>query len=612
MKPNVPLPPQGFQTRPQGPPPSPRNSINNGSIGAPRPPGPPLRRLDSRSSLGPPPASGQFVQLRPYGPPRPPGGSFPPRSPQPGQLPPQNPLLPPNQRFVYSPGIRGSLPQGAGGQRPPFVVNQQAYQAQLQQQRSGNDPRFQRPDVAPSQNEPRRPSQESVFPRQLLRNDSLLSLQRQQLLSNEEIKQPTRPRIVIEKMADINETSVNLNKPENYLQRKNVRDNGENDDDDDVVMDNKKSPRHNGDGVPEGLVNGSKSPSIPRKVDDVSRPTSRPGTAVEDKREYMDKRNIPSRPISANIDDTATLISQNIPFSAVNNDKEQKPGEQLDGRLPSSKEINTASISGEIKKSSSPYNTRNTEQNLKTSLKSSDNSRSVTPTYLDTPQNAEQDRNPDRSRSSTPARLEPPGTRTAERESKSPVKPSDKLHSNTPADLESFGNAEQESKVEQMKESSRPASSLSLMSEKDGKSLKSPATPRNRDQLLISPKSPESTKGYDNGQQRSLSSSHNPRLPKSPVHNEKEIEDGKKKTSFVEDSITIEKTMEMANRTSTISKPTSLISKTPRMQTSAKSDDEKKAAEKKGCVLACKLYKTYPDLFTSQMLIKCYLHSLSS
>ncbi|XP_071635621.1 uncharacterized protein Tau isoform X2 [Temnothorax longispinosus] len=640
VKPNVPLPPQGFQARPQGPAPSPRNSINNGPIGAPRP-GPPLRRLDSRSSLGPPPASGQFVQLRPYGPPRPPGGSFPPRSPQPGQpLPPQNPLLPPNQRFVYSPGIRGPPPQGAGGQRPPFVVNQQAYQAQQQhqqqqqqQQRGGNDPRFQRPDVAPPQNELRRPSQESVFPRPLLRNDSLVSLQRQHLLSNEEIKQPTRPRIVIEKMADINETpGAGLDKPEGYLQRKksDVRENGENDDDDDVVMDNKKSPRHIGDGTPEGLVNGSKSPSTPRRVDDASRPTSRPGTAtIEDKTEKMDdKRDIPSRPISANIDDTATLISQSRLSSAVN--KEQKKEEQPN----------------------SPYNTENVEQSLKTPSKSSDNSRSATPSHLDTPQNAEQDRNPDKSRSSTPARLEPPGH--AEGESKSPVKTPDKSRSGTPAGLESSGNAEQETRTPESKtpdksrastpasqlapspnterepgtaartpskspragtessnneisaepdkpsenphrdksedtlrvkkESSRPASSLSSTSEKGGKSPKSPRSPttpghRDKPSELISPRSPEGVKGYDNGQQRTLSSSHSPRLPKSPVDSGKQTEDGKKKTSFVEDSV--EKAMGMANKTSTaLSKPTSLTTKTPR----TKADEEKaekRAAEKK-------------------------------
>lgn len=663
MKPNAPLPPQGFQARPQGPPPSPRNSINNGPVGAPRP-GPPLRRLDSRSSLGPPSASGQFVQLRPYGPPRPPGGSFPPRSPQPGQLSPQNPLLPPHQRFVYSPGIlRGPPPQGAGGQRPPFVVNQQAYQAQQQQQqqqRGGNDPRFQRPDVAPPQNEPRRPSQESVFPRQLLRNDSSLSLQRQQLLSNEEIKQPTRPRIVIEKMADINETGAD--KPEGYPQRKksDVRENGENDDDDDVVIDNKKSLRHNGDGAPEGLVNGAKSPSTPRKLDDTSRPASRPVTAtIEDKVEKMDdKRDVPSRPISANIDDTATLLSQGRPSSAVNNDKEERKEEPFAGRPPSSKEINAAS---EMKKPSSPYNDNdaleNVEQSLKTPSKSSDNSRSATPSCLNAPQNAEQDRNPDKSRSSTPARLEPPGN--AERESKTPIKTPDKSRSSTPASLESSGNAGQESRTPESKtpdksrattpasqlapspnaereseaaartpnrsrsstprvgiesgneetstepdkpfenphrdksaentlrvrDSSRPASSLSSTSERGGKSPRSPTTPR----------SLEGVKGFDNGQQRTLSSGGSPRLPnlpKSPADSREQTEDGKKRMSFAEDSVTAEK----ASKTSAaISKPTTLTVKTPRAQTPAKLDDEKaekKAAEKKGlCVRARRLNK---------------------
>ncbi|XP_018052472.1 PREDICTED: microtubule-associated protein 2 isoform X1 [Atta colombica] len=648
VKPNAPLPQQGFQARPQGAPSSPRNSINNGSIGAPRP-GPPLRRLDSRSTLGPPPASGQFVQLRPYGPPRPPGGSFPPRSPQTGQsLPPQNPLLPPNQRFVYSPGIRGPPPQGVGGQRPPFVVNQQAYQAQQQQQqRGGNDPRFQRPDVAPSQNEPRRPSQESIFPRpQLLRNDSLISLQRQHLLSNEEIKQPTRPRIVIEKMADINETTAD--KPEGYLQRKksDVRENGENDDDDDVVMDNNKSPRHNGDGTSEELMNGSKSPSTPRKLDDVSRPASRPGTAtIENKVEQMDdKQDISSRPISANIDNTATLISQSRPSSTINNDKEEKKEEQLADRSPL-KEIDAASE--EIKKPSSSYNNdaQNIEQSLKTPPKSSDNSRSVTSFYLDTPQNAEQNRSPDKSRSSTPARLEPAGN--AEQEPKTPVKTPDKSRSSTPADLESSGNAEMklttpelktpdksrastpasqlasspnaERELEtaartpiksrsstpqagidsinieadkpsenphrdksaestlRVKESSRLASELSLTSEKGNKSPKSPRspTPGNRDKLSGS-MSPEDIKGFDNGQLRTLSSSRSPRLPKSPVDSEKHMED-EKKTFFVEDSVTDEK----ANKTSAVSKPTTLIVKT---STSEKPNDEKaekKPAEKK-------------------------------
>lgn len=711
VKPNVLSPSQGFQARPQGLPPSPRNSINNGPIGVPRP-GQPLRRLDSRSSLGSSPASGQFVQLRPYGPARPPGSISPLRSPQPGQLPPQNPLHPSNQRFVYSPGIRGPPPQGAGGQRPPFISNQQAYQQQ-QQQRANNDPRFQRPDIAP-ENGPRRPSQESVFPRQLLRNDSSLSLQqRQQLSSNEEIKQPTRPRIVIEKMADINE-SVDVDKPEGYLQRKksDVRENGENDDDDDVVMDNEKSPQRARDSIPEGLVNGSKSPLTPKK------PTSRPGTAtIENPSKYLDK----TKELS---EDMPSVIFQSRPSSAVNDDKEERKDEKSSSRPPSSKEIDivknltgdstrdeaslsladdsmnnktsrppsatsTFELIEEIQKPSSPYNDiilENVEQRseLKTSQRSSDNSRSVTPSYLDTPQNVEQaasrtssrisdksrsstpahldapenteqNKTPDKSRSSTPAESEPHGN--AKQESKTPIKTPDKSRANTPAGLEPPENTEQELRTPvetpdkhsrastpvvqlapspnpekeprltptktsdksrsstpagiessggeasgenphgdkpgedtlQVKGSSRPASSLgspNSASDKDGKSPKSPKSPRSPtipkiqgklsmpESAMTPPRSPGGVKGFDNGEQRSLSSGGSPRLnsPKSPA---KQTEgEKKKKTSFVE---TTKKSVEIADTT-----PTS-PSKSP--QTPTKPDDEKKSTKKKGfCV----------------------------
>ncbi|XP_025163524.1 microtubule-associated protein 4 isoform X5 [Harpegnathos saltator] len=482
VKPNAPSPPQGFQTRPQGPPLSPRNSINNGPIGAPRP-GPPLRRLDSRSSLGPP-AAGQFVQLRPYGPPRPPGGSFPPRSPQPGQLPPQNPLHPASQRFAYSPGIRGPPPQ-AGGQRPPFVGN---YQLQQQQQQ----PRFQRPDIAAQNGPPRstaeaaqyRPgSQDAAFPRHLLRNDSLLNLQRQHLLSNEEIKQPTRPRIVIERMADVNEGSGDVAKlAEGYPQKKKpeARENGENDDDDDddVVMDSEKSPRHDANGLPtEALLNGSKStPSTPRKHEDTA--ASRPATA--------ERQDVPSRPVSATNDDkpktnladddSAPVTTQRRPSSAAaSGDQDEGREEKPPSRPQSSKEADVVKeSSGESTKSdtgatsppvddskvdgkasprppsstsiaeaaeeaeqppASPYSNEalgNAEASLKAPSRLSDNSRSSTPSYLETPQNAEQtartpsSRSSDKSRSSTPAGL-------AEPESRTPVKTPDKSRSSTPA-----------------------------------------------------------------------------------------------------------------------------------------------------------------------------------
>lgn len=741
VKPNAPLPPQGFQARPQGPPPSPRNSINNGPVGAPQPGQPLLRRLDSRSSLGPP-GPGQFVQLRPYGPPRPPGGTFPSRPPQPGQLPPQNPLHLSNQRFAYSPGIRGPPPPSqAGGQRPPYVGNvHQAYQAQ-QQPRGINDPRFQRPppDIAPQNGPPRiaeappqRPGQESAHPRQLLRNDSSLSLQRQHLLSNEEIKQQRRPRIVIERMEDINESNANINKPEGYLRtkRSDVRQNSENDDDDDVVMDSEKSPRHDAIGAPDGLMNGSKSPLTPKRHDDASRPTSQLGTAaIEHKLEKIeDKQDAPSRPFSANTDDKAwkeepTLtVSQSGSPSAVNNRKEEKT-EETDVKSPpvddlksdrTSRPPSTMSISEpneEIKKPNSPYrndtpgsidrslktparssdNSRSStpsrldvpldaEQEPKTLSKTPDKSRSSTPSHLETPRNAEQEpktpskspdksrsstpaglepyenaeqesrtpiKTPDKSRSSTPAGLEPP--RNAERETRSPSKTPDKSRTSTPAELAPSPNAEKErdipaitpdksrsvtpagiessnSEVEkpaenlhrdksgestpQMKESSRPPSSLGSANSMIGRGSKSPKSPRsptvpeNQDKLsvpgsMITPsKSPdEGVKGFDNGRQRSLSPRMSPagsprpsNSPRSSAGSGKQAEAERKRTSFVEDPAAMKKATEVTNKIPTPtatspSKPTTPAAETRRAEKPTKLIDEKaerKSSERKG------------------------------
>lgn len=565
VKPNAPLPQQSFQARPQGPPPSPRNSINNGPVGAPRPgqPGQPLRRLDSRSTLGPPPVAGQPAQLRPYGPPRPPGGAaFPPRPPQPGQLPPQN------QRFAFPPGVRGPPPQAAAaGQRPPFVGNQQAYQAQQQQQqqqRISNDPRFQRPpDVAP-QNGPRRPSQESVLPRQLSRNDSLLTLQRQQLLSNEELKQPTRPRIVIEKMADINEITVD--KPEGYLQRKksDIRENGENDDDDDVVMDSEKSSRHNG--TADGLMNGSKSPSTPRRLDD----TSRPDTAtIKDKEGGMgDKHGVASRPTSAmEVARVSTpVISQSRPSSAMNDDKEEGKLTTKDSPLDKvSRPPSAVSISepAEVIKisSASPYH-KNAPKNIEHNLKPSDTSRSATPSRLDAEQELK-----------TPA-----SGPDAERETlKTPSKTPDRSRSSTPAGVEASSDEAESAKegTLQVKQSSRPASSLgSPNSMKDGKLPKSPRSLE------------EDVKGFDNGQQRSLSSNspRSPNSPNLPAAAAKPAEGEKKRASFVEDAR--KDAEDVADKAAT-SKSTA---KTPRAQTPSTLDDgkrEKKSSEKKGlCAFA--------------------------
>lgn len=512
-----------------------------------------------------------------------------------------------------------------------------------------------------------------------------MTLQRQQFLSNEELKQPPRPRIVIEKMADINETIPNVDKPEGYLQRKrsDVRENGENDDDDDVVMDNEKSTRDNQDGVSEGLINGSKSPLIPRQ------PISRPGTAtIESASKYHDKASKESA------DDVASITSQSRPSSVLNNDKEGRKDEEKLSRPPSSKEsivkklteeidvaknlaedfvkdeisalqdsmnksprppsVATFEIIEEVEKPSSPYSIfGNVEQSLKAPPKSSDNSRAATPSsqnaeqaasrplsrmsdksrsstpaHLDPSENAERNKTPDKSRSGTPAGLESRGS--AEQESKtpdqhsrastpvvqlssspnaekeprpSPTKTPDKSRSSTPAGIESSGgkvsteDPHRDKSGEdtlQVRESSRPGSSLgsSNLSGKDNKSPKSPRSPTMskappKDQGKLSPSdstispttSPGAVKGFDNGEQRSLSSGGSPRAksPKSPA---KQTEgEKKKKTSFVETAD--EKSAKIADAAPIPTATSPSKPKSPRPQTPARLEDEK-SAKKKG------------------------------
>jgi len=433
-----------------------------------------------------------------------------------------------------------------------------------------------------------------------------LTLQRQNLLSNEEIKQPTRPRIVIEKMADINESD----KPEGYLQRKksDVRENGENDDDDDVVMDREKSPRHNN--AAEELVNGSKSPLVPRRLDDTA---SRPGTAtIKDKEEKVeDKQDVLSRPISAMgvADVSAPVVLQNRPSSAMNDDKAEKLATKFSSLDKASRSPSAISISepAEVIKvsSTSPYRKdtpENVEHNLKTPPKSSDTSRSVTPSRLDAEQEV---KTPNKSRSDTPAGLEPPAN--AERESKSPDKsrattpasgglspspnaeretlktPSktpDRSRSSTPAGAEASSDEAEsvkhaEESTLQVKQSSRPASSLGSPNSMKDKSPKSPRSPD------------EGPKGFDDGQQRSLASS-SPQSPKSlRAASAKSAESEKKRTSFVEDA---KKAVDIGDKTATSPTSPATSAKTPRAQTPTKLDDgkrEKKSSEKKGlCALA--------------------------
>lgn len=504
-------------------------------------------------------------------------------------------------------------------------------------------------------------------------------------------------------MADINESSANVDKPEAYLGRKrpDVREDGENDDDDDddVVMDKDKSPRHNGDGVSDRLANGSKSPITPRKPDDASKPATRPGTATINTNmgRIEDEQDASSRPFSPNIiskitkdpaDESTPFFSQSRSPSATSDNKEQKGEEGLGSRPLSSKEFDikntilpvvdgsndkldnkTSSLPNTmltpepietIKRLGSPYSndaSGNVEQSLMTPPKSSDNSRSITPSHLDAPHTAEQElktpsRTPDKSRSSTPAGLEPPENA----DSKSPFKTPDKSRSSTPGELGPFGNAGRESRTSESRtpdksrastpaglletmetrtpdksrsntpgiplepeetskipdhdetddtlqvpsKPSRPTSSLNspnVVTDKGSKSPKSPRSPMASQNKLPMPesegtpsKSPdEGVKGFDNGQQRSLSSASTLRSPspRPSAGSAKQADGEKKRASFVEDLASTKKTVEIADKEPTPtspSKPTTPTAKTPRMQT-PKSLDEKiprKSAGKKG------------------------------
>lgn len=226
--------PPSFQQSPQGGPQ--RFPVNNNGPGQPPPP---LRHLDSRSSLLP----GQFPQSRPppppYGPrprnvfyPRSPGSQPPPPisgsplSPgAPGQYP--NPQLSipgsPNQvgpqqtfpgpRFIQNPNIRGPLPPPP--QRPPFSGNPQQFFP-----RNGSD-------------QLRGPADFVQNPK-LQRNDSVANLNPRFPIAPIDRRPQLIPQISVERMSD-DGTKV-MSSADGDVKRVAK----ENDDDDDVVVDSEK------------------------------------------------------------------------------------------------------------------------------------------------------------------------------------------------------------------------------------------------------------------------------------------------------------------------------------------------------------------------------------
>ncbi|CAK9796023.1 Microtubule-associated protein 2 [Anthophora plagiata] len=267
VKTNTTLPPD-FRAGSQGPTGLPRHPVNNGSATKLRPGlRPPVQiRFDSHSPGGQP-SSCQFVQQRPYGPVKSPGGGFPRKPLQQNQ---NSPIIL-NPCFPTSPVQRSGLQIGP---RPPHPGNFQAQQLQGNVQRH-QQPRLEfqntRPQLQPRlefqntrQQQPRLEFQNihqqaynsdnlvrsrEIVQKQLKRNESSLNISQDSLPPKREDKKSTLPRPVVDKMADVDD-SKKRQQFENTSSKVEMQKNIENDDDDDVIMDGKKSPRTN-----ESVVN---------------------------------------------------------------------------------------------------------------------------------------------------------------------------------------------------------------------------------------------------------------------------------------------------------------------------------------------------------------------
>nr|XP_050860476.1 microtubule-associated protein tau isoform X1 [Vespula vulgaris] len=343
VKQSAPLSP-GFQARPQVASTGfSRYPVYNGPIGANRPAGQqaqhPVHGLEIHSSIGQS-RTNQLAQLRPHGlSPRPPGNrAYPPGNPAnpPGNPPVHSPRQiqtkqnliqisqnPQSPRFG-SPGVRVANPSSGRspapqsvGPRPNYQIQQTSNQRNVIEQRT-EQRIFDLPAPA-STNQLQTKSFNTPGPlhnsvAQRPRNDTSLNTGKSNQLSNKENKQSVRPRIIIDKMPDLDEEKTDLVR-ENSVQKKktDIRSGGENDDDDDdVVMDNEKSPRQNGSAVSDSekslrsgdslAPNNDKSPrrngnvdrnkelpldssilsEIQGKSEDTGKSVTRPGTATID------------------------------------------------------------------------------------------------------------------------------------------------------------------------------------------------------------------------------------------------------------------------------------------------------------------------------------------
>ncbi|XP_054004151.1 microtubule-associated protein tau isoform X1 [Hylaeus anthracinus] len=473
--------PSGFRARPQGPPGSPRQPLNNGPVGQSQPGGQTQQiRFDGRPPFGPP-NSGQFAQHRPYGPPRPPVNSFPQRPPPQNQ----NPPIILNPRFAPSPTNR------PGPQQRLRLTNPGSYQAQQSQRGSQPQQTAQQPQqpVFHPQNPQQQAGrsvlaqQQEIAQRHLQRHESLLNIPQQSPSAQKEDKKPTLPRIVIERMADVDDAKK-LKQLENSA-AKEMRDNTENDDDDDVVMDGNRSPRVDTPKREELIM--SKSPNIGNMIQPPKRPESAtingkmdPKSDEMEKEKLNDKNNAANQKFEKSEREVPESVKNSGSAGADSRLSSAKQVEKADDKSESVKTVDKeksvspvpANMQDKLNRSDAshesilPTKTSSSEQTLKTPTKtqpeegqklsplsrSPDKSRASTPSETIQNQVEQEQKTPSKSvessRASTPAKK---NENNSDQELKTPSKTPDKSRASTPADPKDRADPNQSKSDQELK-----------------------------------------------------------------------------------------------------------------------------------------------------------------
>ncbi|XP_015591386.1 microtubule-associated protein tau isoform X2 [Cephus cinctus] len=614
--------PPAFQARPQGPA-SPRYPPNNGPTGGPRPLAgqpPPLRRLDSRSSIGS--VGPQQFQTRPnFGPPRPPSpGNFAPRPTQqfaPGPRFPQNPtgaIRPGSQSQQHPRPPFG--PAGTSLQRPQRISS-------LESQPLQNPSEFSQPLQNPNFSSSfegiasPRPGAES-------RNAPNLNDDRRNI---SELYAPNDRKFigsspVLGKMTDLSqkigqqEIKAEREADDDIIKRKPVKIRGKDqdneDDDDDVVFDSDK--------------NQSKEWIVKKSQDEIVRPGT---TVIQDLKDSSETNGKPQTPrppevIHREVERPAATEVQNdnLTKETVELDKSKSPSQnsldkqetpRAESRLSTADDINVSLNSFSQKttpSSTSPAKSEKMPAEDKTVTGGAGDEKS--PEKSETPVSEEKNRSNastpapevNQSKSPTPASPKSPGmiSSRAEESVKPPNSPnltssvtneSPKLPkpvvaaSNPPAELPSSRKSRMpsfDSTPEPPKSATSNFPSQRPPSGKSGTSpsspgTRTPSTPEHRESLSVpgsaspSRSSQGSIKGFDNGQRKSLSPNatppssplsppKSPKTPKSPG-GARLSEGEKKRATFSEESITRKEKQEKTPTSGSVTPDESSRGKSP-------------------------------------------------